>query len=213
MSDSFIGAGVANHANPRNLTASKKPISVFDLTIWAYRIQMVQYEVDRHAEFLPGRNDRNWIDDLLGVRRGYDGRGCINGAGTSAALAAHVVHAHVRQRSSIAQRLIVKAGSTAIPPNWNPIVPGFRIVPSRKAGGGEIRMIWNKHRHAIGCLIEYQGTPPAIADAIRDEARGHYLTWWEGLASLKSAFRVDPRLACFEVSGIGALREPWKIGA
>jgi hypothetical protein len=213
------------------MVARQTTVSAFDLTVWAYKRQMVQYEVDRHSDFLPGRERGNLIDELLAVSRGYDGRGCINGAGTSAALAAHVIHAHVRGLPSKAQQLVIKSGASGKPPQWNPIVPPARVTPVWIGRAGTIerrsRRLWDvvvngrlkhlygvtrkgrKSHEPVGCLIDYVGTPPAIAAAMIEAARNDYLIWWHGLSDLATIFGIDPRLAGFKVEGIGVPREPW----
>ena len=226
MHDSYIGAMVPDPGNPRNPQGAKRAVSVFELTVWAYRRQMVQYEVDKHPEYALRTIHGALRDDfarLLHQRsHGLDGRGCLNGAGTTAAVAAHIVHAHVRALGTQAQRLIIASAVKEAPPNWDPVVPSCRFVPAwkgqrghiKRVNGelkvfGRIRMIWNKHRHAIGCLLDQEGTPAVIAEAIRDKARAEYRIWWNGLARLQPIFEVDPRFADFSIQGIGAAAEPW----
>lgn len=234
--DSYIEAAETDPTNPANPRARENTLSVFDLTVWAYRRQMVQYEVDRHLEFMPGRARGNLIEELLGgilgARAGYDGRGCINGAGTSAALAAHVIHAHVRRLASPAQILVIKSGASGKPPRWDPAIPPSRVVPvwigsagriERRSAKlwdvivhGRLRMLYGvtrkgrKTHEPVGCAIDYAGTPPAIAEALHDEARRNYRIWWEALAWLEDILGIDPRLAGFRVDGIGARAEPWR---
>lgn len=231
MRDSYIRANGKNHRNLRNLRGSKSAISVFDLTVWAYRRQMVQYEPQRQlevaSEYGIGPNFRaDFIEDLLaGLGSGagdYTGRGCVRGEGASADIRAHIVHAHVRSLSSAAQIQIIKSAEKATPPNWDPYIAPFRVSPWWKGEGGQLeridgeltargsfRKIWSKKGAWIGCYLVWEGTPPAIAAAIREQARRDYTTWWEGLAVLESGLSADPRLAAFAVKGVGAKREPW----
>lgn len=222
------GGGVAGGVSSPN---SVRNITVFGLTVWAYKTHMVQYEVDRHADYLPDANRGNLLDELLGMSRSYDGRGCINGAGTSASVAAHVVHAHVKRLSSRVQILLIKAGSEGKPPNWDPIVPPSRVTPvwigptgsiTRNSDelwdvtvNGRLRLLYGvtrkgrKSHEPNGCAIGYAGTPAAIAEAIIEEARSDYLAWWAGLDQLAPVLGIDPRLAGFRITGNGAPELPW----
>ncbi len=207
-------------------------MTVFELTIWAYRRQMVQYEPRRQlevaAEYGVGPGFRApFVEDLLAGLRGqvadHCGRGCIRGEGASADIRAHIVHAHVRKLPSAAQILIIKAAEAGKPPDWNPYTPSFRVTPWWKGEGGKLeridgelvvrgsfRKIWSKKGRWIGCYLAHQGMPPAIAEAIRDKARGDYAVWWGGLAQLEAGLSADPRLAAFSIEGVGANREPWR---
>ena len=202
--------------------AVQRTVSVFELTIWAYRRQMVQYEVDRHPDFLPERFRGNLIEELLGKKASISGRGCINGAGTSAALAAHVIHAHVRKLSGAEQVQVISAAAKAKPPKWNPVVPAFQLIPMWKGRGGVLehvegklvargtfRKMWSKKGAWVGCWLDAKGTPPAIAEAIIEEARRNYRTWRDGLVKLHPGLTADPRLAEFKIEGIGAIKDPW----
>lgn len=232
MYDSYIGANGKNRKNPINPTASKSTISVFELTVWAYRRQMVQYEPRRQlevaAEYGIGPGFRaDFVEDLLAGLDGHavdrTGRGCVRGEGASADARAHVVHAHVRQLPSSAQIQIIKAGEKAAPPNWDPYVAPFRCRPQWNGAGGRLERIdgkmvargkfrkwWSNKGKPLGCYLVWHGTPPAIAAAIREQAHRDYATWWDGLARLEPGLSADPRLAAFAVEGVGAKREPWR---
>lgn len=196
---------------------------MFGLTVWAYRRQMVQYEVDRFRNFSFRRHRGDLVDELLRQCERYGGgRGSINGAGTTAATAAHVIHAHVRCLSGVTQHLIETAGATGMPPNWDPYVAPFRLVPDWKGKPGRIersndgfivygnfRKIWSPKGQCIGCRLRQEGMHPAITEAIRREARRNYQFWYDGLVQLRKALEKDDRMTNFRVSGIGATPEPW----
>lgn len=213
-------------ANLTNLKEEKTPVTVFELTVWAYSTHMVQYEVDRHPEFLPERWRGHLLDDLLGHlgrRQAHDGRGSINGAGSTAAEAAHIIHAHVsRLASSAVRHLIITAGARAQPPRWNPVTPPYRLIPDWKGQRGRLeridgmlvaqgafRKIWSKKGQWIGCRLRDEGTPPVIAAAIIEKARADYCAWHGALMRLEPALAADPCLADLCVRGIGAPAEPW----
>ena len=220
--DTYIGTAGKNHAYPRNPRSDEMAVSVFDLMVWAYRGQGVQYEVDRHPEFAPKRWRGNLVEDLLGWRKGYSARGCINGMGSVASIEAHIIHAHVRTLSNATQHLIIKCGENGKAPNWDPVIPPFRLIPDWKGQKGRLeridgelvvygtfRKIWSAKRKWIGCRLREEGTPAVIGAAILDRARKDYRLWYDGLAKLEPALAIDPRLAEIPVRGIGAEKDPW----
>jgi hypothetical protein len=177
---------------------------MWQLLIWAYRKQMVQYETDRHREWRPG----SFADELLGFGRGSSPRATINGAGSSAHDDAHIVHAHVMRLRPKAGDLIVAHAARGSPPDWNPRLPPCRIVPMRR-GGGAIRMLWRRG-NAVGCLIDYEGIPEGEAERIRQRARDAYTDWWQALRQVRLTMVHEHRLTLWRVSGLGADDEPWR---
>lgn len=202
-SDSYIGGTKTDIANLSNLRA--RPISMWRLTVWAYRTQMVQYETDR---FRDQRSIRTLADELGYRSGGIEPRGCINGAGTTAHDDAHILHAHVR-RLGPDSALIVKAGRMGVMPIWNPQVPTLRVVPVRKAGGGSLRMIYGRRHMPVGCLIDYEGFPEDEIETLRAEARENYDCWWEGLRRLRVAMSRERGLTRWRIEGLGAPARPW----
>lgn len=191
---------------------SKTEITMWKLLIWTYRQQMVQYEVDRaHEHHAVG----SMLGDFIGIgsQGRYADRGCINGAGTTAHSDAHVVHAYVSDLRWSDAYLLIQTASKAEQPQWDPAIPEFRVVPSRKGGTGSIRMIWSKSRNAIGCWIDYEGVPKEEADGIRDAARQTYSRWWEALRMLRQTFVIYDCLTRWTVTRTGVPRQPWNLPA
>lgn len=208
FSDSYIGATKTDHANHTNLKGNgRQPATLIRLLAWAYRIHMVQYETDRAHEFSASGS---FVPDLLGYRSSYDvERACVKGMGTSADPEAHILHAHVRTLKAKDRDLLIDYAAAGVIPDWNPVIPDFRVVPSRKGGTGNLRMIWSKKRQPIGCLIEYEGIPPEEAEAIRTRARNTYTAWWKAMRTLKCRLLFERRLTKWKVAEIGAPPEPW----
>lgn len=186
---------------------ARQPISMWKLTVWAYRRQMVQYETDRFYEQRPIGS----LAQALDFRSGHgEARGCINGAGTTAHADAHVLHRHVRMLPPGEYAAIIRAGREGLLPIWSPMIPELRIVPVRKAGGGDLRMIYGRSHRPIGCLIEYEGFPDDEAEKLRSRARADYACWWRGLRRLRVAMMHETGLSLWKIEGIGAVSEPWK---
>lgn len=187
----------------------KKPITTWKLLIWAYRIQMVQYDTDWY--------DDSGRDDGAGARSDFDwALAPARDRTTAAHPDAHIVHSYVRDLKWGQGKLIVDSASKRQPPNWDPQIPPLRIVPSRYGGSGRIRMIYGltrkgrKSHKEIGSWIEYEGVSDAEANAIRTKARAVYTTWWEALRQLTVQFRGDDVFQRWRIVDIGAIREPWK---
>lgn len=183
----------------------KRQGTVWDLLVWAYHKQMVQYEVDKHCEYAgheraarPFSMSSSWAE-----------RGCINGAGTTAHEDAHVIHAHVSELQPVAKALVIKTAARALPPRWHLSIAPLRVVPSRKGGSGNIRYLYSKSRNVIGCLIEYEGVPDDEAEAKREAARMVYSMWRDALACIFSSLQ-GVELERWELTKIGPPREPWK---
>lgn len=214
----------------------RQDTTIWKLLTWSYRNQMVQYETDRHWEFRLSRQDRSILDDLAGGEDADpeiedDGRGCINGAGTTAHADAHIVHAHVSDLRSVVRQLIVSSAAKGTPPDWNPALPASRVVPSwmgqrghieRKSPAlwdvvvrGKIRMHYGvtrkgkKSHEPNGCMIEYEGISDEEAARIRSDARRAYSEWWLALSNLSIRLRMEPRLRLWTVTEIGVQQRPW----
>jgi hypothetical protein len=186
----------------------RQSITMWALLVWAYKRQMVRYEVDRAAR--PCGAGRALLAEFLRQRSGFAAeRGCINGAGTTAHDDAHVVHAHVQALGSRERELIMATAEAGRPPEWNPAIPAFRVVPKRRAGNGAVQRIWSPSGNAVGCLIEYVGVPDHEAALIRRKARELYELWWRTLRRLRSALWVENSLTLWKVSQTGAPAEPW----
>lgn len=209
--DSYIGATKTDLANLTNLKRGengRQPTTLVRLLAWAYRIHMVQYETDRAHEFSA---TGSFVPDLLGYRSSYDvERACVRGMGTSADPEAHVLHAHVRALKPKDRDLIIDFAARGEIPDWNPPVPQFRVIPSRKGGTGNLRMIWSKKRQPIGCLIEYEGIPPEEAEAMRKAARDLYAGWWKAMRAVKCRLLFERRLMRWKITGIGVSPAPWE---
>lgn len=183
-----------------------QPITMWKLTVWAYRRQMVQYETDRFYEQRP----IGALAKELGFRSGGgDVRGCINGAGTTAHADAHVLHRYVRMLAPAEYAAIINAGRVGLPPVWSPMVPELRVVPVRKAGGGDLRMVYGRSHRPIACLIEYVGVSDDEAERMRVRAREVYARWWRALRRLRVAMLHETGFSLWKIAGIGAVSEPW----
>lgn len=192
----------------RGTGGTRQPTTLVRLMTWAYRTNMVQYETDRAHEFSA---TGSFVPDLLGYRSSYDvERACVRGMGTSADPEAHVLHAHVRTLRAKERDLLIDFAARGAIPDWNPLIPEFRVIPSRKGGTGNLRMIWSKKRQPIGCMIEYEGIPPEDAEAKRRAARDLYALWWKAMRILKCRLLFEGRLVRWKITEIGAPREPWE---
>lgn len=184
--------------------SAKTPITMWALLIWAYKRQMVRYEVDRALALEPAADGSR---GLPGVAF-WGERGCINGAGTTAHPDAHRVHAHVLRLPPARRDLVIKTAEQGLPPEWDPSIPPLRVIPMRKAGGA-IKRIWNRSGNDVGCWITFEGVAEDEARMIRGAARDIYTCWWWALfASYRDAW-IEDRLERWKISGIGVEREPW----
>lgn len=206
---------------PDRVASTPQPTTLVKLMTWAYRTNMVQYETDRAYDW-----DTRRVVRLSSTYESRDiwARGSINAAGTSAHADAHAVHSYVRQLPWLQSRLIVDSAAKGAPPNWNPDIAPFRVVPMWKGepgriervGGilqvyGTVRRIWRRG-NAVGHLIAYEGMPPELAERKRRLARDEYAAWWNGLQAVYEALRGVP-LELWQITEIGASREPWADGA
>jgi hypothetical protein len=206
---------LARRSDP--VATSREPITLIKLMTWAYRTNMVQYETDRAYDW-----DTRSVVRLSSTYESRDiwARGSINAAGTSAHADAHAVHSYVRQLRWLQSKLIVDGAVKGAPPNWNPDIAPFRVVPMWKGepgriervGGilqvyGTVRRIWRRG-NAVGHLIAYEGMPPEVAERKRLLARDEYAAWWNGLRAVYEALHDVP-LELWQVTEIGAPREPW----
>lgn len=187
----------------------RTPIDLWPLLRWAYQRQMVHYECPFGVE--PSGYASSWGHMALGVViDASSGGGAINGAGTTAHPDAHIVHSFVCRLVPDHQRLIIATAAKGRPPDWNPDLPPWRVVPVRKGGTGRIRMIPDRRGKPIACLIDYEGVSDVEAKAIRESARETYREWWKQLRRLCLALQIDGHgLKRWKVAGIGAKRAPW----
>jgi hypothetical protein len=212
---------IALHPGRPVTAPQRQPTTMWNLLVWAYRRQMVQYETDRHMEHRAGY----LLDDIMASQSGYAERGCINGAGTTAHDDAHVVHAHVMGLRPRAQDLLIHSASRAAPPNWNPPIPPLKITPLWKGPPGRVERVngvltvlgsvyrlWRKG-NPVGHLIAYEGVPEDEAERIRQRARDAYTDWWQALRQVRLTMVHEHRLSLWRVSEMGAVDEPWNAGA
>jgi hypothetical protein len=211
---------------------ARTPIGLWALLVWAYRGQMVQYERDRAFAFRPAGA---YAGDFLPATaaRSWEGRGCINGAGTLAHQDAHVLNALVMRLSSAKRRLVMDTAAEGMPPVWDPPIEPLRVVPLWKGPAGRVerergrvrvlgqplRMYAGQRfpgderrgRHeAVGCWIDYAGHTPAEAAAIRKSARQTYRFWWAALLELYRTAYCAEGFERWKISSIGVPREPWR---
>jgi hypothetical protein len=213
--------------NPNNPKLAQKPITTWRLLVWAYRIQMVQYDTDWCGD--------NGRDDWLGAPDAFDlALAPTAERSTAAHPDAHIVHARVVKLRWPAGKLIIDSAARRRPPIWNPILPEFRVVPVWIGAEGHIernsRDLWDvtvygrlrmmygvtrkgrKSHEPNGCAIDYRGpTPDEIAEA-KAKARQDYATWWEALRSLTHQLRGRDVFERWRIDGIGAIRDPWEKG-
>jgi hypothetical protein len=199
---------------PKPLGAARVPTSMWRLLVWAYRLQMVRYEVDRAIR--PSRFG-SLADELIARQarpsRGDTERGCINGAGTSAHADAHLVHGHVGALKPRERDLIIDTASNGLPPDWNPALPALRVVPIRKGPTGTLRMLYGRSHRPVACMIGYEGLPNDEIAQMRKSARDCYAMWWQVVRRLRLRMWDDRGLTRWKVTAIGAEREPWLNGA
>lgn len=217
----------------------KTSITLWALLVWAYKRQGVQYETDRAFSFAPVGG---YAGDFLGSSGGqgwdsWEGRGCINGAGTIAHRDAHVLHAIVRGMKRAKRQMIVETAAQERPPVWNPIIAPLRFVPMWKGpegridrSGGQVRVLGKllsmypgqaapgdpqvSGRHVgIGHWIKREGFTDAEAESIRSAARADYSTWWDALFALYSEVWFEGAFERWKITSIGAKREPWNAAS
>jgi hypothetical protein len=191
---------------------ARTPITMWELLVWAYKRQMVQYEVDRAEgpDGYLGQSSSAFAAEHGGVRGvNASERGCINGAGTTAHEDAHVVHGYVRLLKRSVCELVIRTSAKGVPPVWNPSLPPCRVVPVRRGGGGAIRLIYGKSNRPIACMIGYEGFPESEARRIREAAHESYAVWWMAVRALRTDLWGETRLTRWKVTQTGAPREPW----
>jgi hypothetical protein len=213
----------------------KTSITLWALLVWAYKRQGVQYETDRAVSFAPAGA---YAGDFLGASGGqgwesWEGRGCINGAGTIAHRDAHVLHAIVRGMKRQKRQLIVDSAASGVQPIWEPVIAPLRVVPVwRGARGriecsnGQVKVMGKpmsmypgqrfpgdpqtEGRHVgIGHWIAFEGCTDDEAAAIRAAAREDYGRWWAALFDLYREVWFEGAFERWKVGSIGAVQAPW----
>jgi hypothetical protein len=212
----------------------KTSSTLWALLVWAYKRQGVQFETDRASALQPAGA---YAGDFLGASgpqacEGWEGRGCINGAGTIAHPDAHILHAQVRKLKPSARKLIIDTAAAGRPPVWDPIIPPLRVVPLWKGPSGRIERVAGqvtvlgkllsmypgqsfpgdpqRDRHVgVGHWIGYEGCTDAEAEVIRTTARENYQRWWAVLFELYREVWFETAFERWKISSIGVERMPW----
>lgn len=181
---------------------SRTPITMWELLVWAYKRQMVRYEVDRHEpEWRTGFRSTSATWRLgSAMAQGGGARGSINGAGTTAHPDAHLVHAHVMRLEPADRDLIIATAERGTPPDPNPVLPALRVVPVRKGGTGAPRMLYGKSGRPVACLIDYEGIPEQEARRIGQVARDTYARWRQAVLLLGCAILRQNSLSRWRVA-------------
>jgi hypothetical protein len=220
------------------VSAAKASITLWALLVWAYKRQGVQYETDRAFSFAPAGA---YAGDFLGASGGHgweswEGRGCINGAGTIAHRDAHVLHAIVRGMKPSKRRSLIETAAVGKQPVWDPVIPHLRVVPLWKGPKGRIerhqgqlvvmgkllsmypgqRFPGDAHRdrHAgFGHWIAFEGCDEHEGESLRAAARADYEKWWQALFELYRQVWFDGAFERWKITSIGAKREPWHSAA
>lgn len=187
---------------PATLPMRQTPITAWRLLVWAYRIQMVQYDVGWYEAAGFGEKDIPPTDFDLAMGR-------VKERDRQAHPDAVTVHRAVKAlRMPTARSLLIETAARRAPPPWRLELAEHRVVPMRN-GGGAIRRIWSKKGQPIGCLIAYEGVPKEEAERRQWEARERYRLWWDALRDVRSDLKRNWMLERFEVTHIGAPRDPW----
>jgi hypothetical protein len=220
------------------VSAAKTSITLWALLVWAYRRQGVQYETDRAFSFAPAGA---YAGDFMGASGGqgwesWEGRGCINGAGTIAHRDAHVLHAIVRGMKRQKRQLIVDSAASGLQPVWEPVIAPLRVVPVwRGAQGriersnGQVKVLGKpmsmysgqrfpgdaqRDNHmGMGHWIKFEGCTDAEAALIRDAAREDYSRWWAALFDLYREVWFEGAFERWKISSIGVRKAPWEQAA
>lgn len=184
---------------------SRTPITMWELLVWAYKRQMVRYEVDRHEpEWRTGFRSTSATWRLgSAMAEGGGARGSINGAGTTAHPDAHLVHAHVMRLEPADRDLIITTAERGTSPDPNPVLPALRVVPVRKGGTGGLRMLYGKSGRPVACLIDYEGIPEQEARQIEEVARETYSRWRKAVSRLRLEVETRNALHRWQVIGPG----------
>jgi hypothetical protein len=216
------------------VSAVKTSITLWALLVWAYRRQAVQYETDRAFELRPSAGARTM--DFLGASngQGWEGRGCINGAGTIAHRDAHILHAIVGGMMRSKRQLIIDTAASGRPPVWDPVIPPLRFEPMWKGpegrierSGGQVRVLGKllsmypgqrfpgdpqtQGRHVgIGHWLRRVGYTEDEAAVIRNAARENYRNWWAVLFELYREVWFEGAFERWKISSIGAAKAPWE---
>ena len=218
----------------------KTSITLWALLVWAYRRQEVQYETDRAFALQPvGAYAGDFLGSCGGqALEGWEGRGCINGAGTIAHRDAHILHAIVKGMTRSKRRLIVDTAASGKPPVWNPVIEPLRVVPMWKGPQGRLERVSEGvkvlgkllslypgqqvpggpqprgERHVgVGHWIDYRGCDDAKAESMRAAAREEYARWWAALFELYREVWFESAFERWKVGTIGAPKAPWNNAA
>jgi hypothetical protein len=216
----------------------KTSITLWALLVWAYKRQGVQYETDRAFSFAPAGA---YAGDFLGASGGqgwesWEGRGCINGAGTIAHRDAHVLHAIVRGMKTSQRRRLMETAAAGKQPIWAPVIAPLRVVPMWKGPAGRIersqgqvvvmgkllsmypgqRFPGDPHRDrhvGVGHWIDFEGCQEHEVESLRAAARADYEKWWQALFDLYREVWFDGAFERWKITSVGAKREPWNAAA
>jgi hypothetical protein len=186
---------------------AKADTTMWGLAIWTYQAQKA------HKDTVGSSAAGSSLSSTARVGRVCQLGGYVGGGGYSRTHTdddALTVHDMVLRMSGNERALIVRTAAIAQQPDWSPHIPAFRVVPVPGRKGAN-KGIYDRHGNQIGCEITYEGYPPARAALAVEHAREAYTAWWRALWVLRDALAGAGELVRWQVTGIGAEREPWAL--
>lgn len=189
----------------RGPRAAKADVTMWGLAVWTYQAQKAHKD--------SGGGGGNSCSSTERVRRVCQLGGYVGGGGyarTHTDDDALTVHDMVLRMSGNERALIVRTAAIAQQPDWSPHIPEYRVVPVPGRKGAN-KGIYDRHGNLIGHEIAYEGYPPARAALAVAHARETYTTWWRALHLLRDALTTAGELLRWQITGVGAEREPWGV--
>ena len=179
------------------------------LLIWSYANEKVRFS--RPAAWSPKQGGAHSNADS--VRRTLSLGAVIPGHGHNSRAACHddadLVHSYVLQLVTDDYWLIVNAAEAGCAPDWNPDIELGQMEPVLTSDG-KIKMLRDrKSCRPIACLGRFVGLTPSQRQLLLDDAREKYARWWHLLWMLRETISAEDRLTRWQVTGVGAEREPW----
>ncbi|WP_127078398.1 hypothetical protein [Rhodomicrobium lacus] len=178
-----------------------------ELLEWTYARQIVQRD---EGGFGPGEASISATGRVCGdLATGAVIRAQGMKLGIKAHADAYTVHDFVRRLQAGERQLVMRCAEDERTPDWCPRCPPLRVVAELKAGLP--RTLKDRRGKPVACVIDYEGWPPARAEAALWHARATYETWHCALRILRDAMMAADALTRWRLTGIGAEREPWGV--
>lgn len=218
------GAAAAPKIRPGR--GAKRPVSIWELLVWAFQVERVSIEFDELAR-LAGERPAVGIEYIL-MQRGH--LGCaVDGGGRSdshpdADMVASALAVLPEGCGGASMAIwIAELARAGVMPDWGSDLPP-RCVPvgwrncrygayaERTLWTGDARVArWPANHLGKGdgyvCLVRYEGDAREHAGRRRE-----WLKWWGALLELRATFQTYG-LSAFEVTDAMPPRAPWSKGS